>query len=305
MSLWTHESLITPVGRHRQADPALQVQIVGVGGQLLLLAALWASVGLGPIGIAAGLAFAAITCATLVHALRRTPGRRPGPADQVTLARAVLVGGVTALVADRIAMGGVLFGDILTGGMLSGGLLNGGATVGETATGVPAGEDGSALVALVLVATVALVLDAVDGQVARRTGTSSPLGARFDMEVDAFLILVLSIHLAGTVGAWVLTIGLMRYAFVLAAWPLPWLRAALPPSRMRKTVAATQGIALVVAASGVLSSIGTVTVVALALATLLWSFGRDVLWLSLHRACPGCAGAQASCRRAEARVTCD
>ena len=38
---------------------------------------------------------------------------------------------------------------------------------------------------LVALAAVALVLDAVDGRVARRTGTVSPFGARFDMEVDA------------------------------------------------------------------------------------------------------------------------
>ena len=45
---------------------------------------------------------------------------------------------------------------------------------------------------LVAVGTVALVLDWVDGQVARRTHAESAFGARFDMEVDAFLILVLS-----------------------------------------------------------------------------------------------------------------
>ena len=37
------------------------------------------------------------------------------------------------------------------------------------------------------------VLDAVDGHVARRTGTATAFGARFDMEVDAFLIVVLSV----------------------------------------------------------------------------------------------------------------
>ncbi len=41
--------------------------------------------------------------------------------------------------------------------------------------------------ALVALASAALVLDAVDGQVARRTGTATALGARFDGEVDAFL----------------------------------------------------------------------------------------------------------------------
>ena len=72
---------------------------------------------------------------------------------------------------------------------------------------------------------MALALDAVDGWVARRTGTVSALGARFDMEVDAFLILVLSGYVAPTLGGWVLAIGLMRYAFVAAGWVLPWLRA--------------------------------------------------------------------------------
>ena len=67
--------------------------------------------------------------------------------------------------------------------------------------------------ALVGLAVVALVLDGVDGWVARRTGTVSALGARFDMEVDAFLILVLSVYVAGSVGPWVLAIGAARYAF--------------------------------------------------------------------------------------------
>ena len=71
---------------------------------------------------------------------------------------------------------------------------------------------GSAYAAMVGLAVVALVLDGVDGWVARRTGTVSALGARFDMEVDAFLILVLSVYVAGSVGPWVLAIGAARYA---------------------------------------------------------------------------------------------
>ena len=45
----------------------------------------------------------------------------------------------------------------------------------------------------VVIGTVAALLDIVDGLVARRTGTSSPWGARFDMEVDAALIMTLSL----------------------------------------------------------------------------------------------------------------
>ena len=67
---------------------------------------------------------------------------------------------------------------------------------------------------LVALAAVALALDFVDGQVARRTGTTSRLGARFDGEVDAFLILVLSVYVAPSAGAWVLAIGAARYAFL-------------------------------------------------------------------------------------------
>ncbi|HVW43858.1 MAG TPA: CDP-alcohol phosphatidyltransferase family protein [Amycolatopsis sp.] len=152
------------------------------------------------------------------------------------------------------------------------------ALVGGVIALVVSGVDGPALVGL---ASVALLLDAVDGQVARRTGTVSALGARFDMEVDAFLILVLSVHVAFSAGGWVLVIGAMRYAFVAAGWFASWLRAPLPPSYARKTVAAVQGIALVVA--GVLPPAGAIAVSASALAALVWSFGRDVLWLHYHR----------------------
>jgi phosphatidylglycerophosphate synthase len=126
---------------------------------------------------------------------------------------------------------------------------------------------------------VALILDGVDGKVARRTGTSSALGARFDMEVDAFLILVLSVYVSMSLGPWVLLIGGMRYAFVAVARVLPWLNGELPSSMARKTVAALQGIALLVAASSLLPEVANVAVVAVALASLVWSFGRDVLWL--------------------------
>jgi phosphatidylglycerophosphate synthase len=126
---------------------------------------------------------------------------------------------------------------------------------------------------------VALVLDAVDGKVARRTGTVSPVGARFDMEVDAWLILVLSVYVAGIVGPWVLAIGAMRYAFVAASWVLPWLRGPVPPSYVAKAVAAVQGVVLVVAAAQLLPDPVTVALVATALALLAWSFGRTVLLL--------------------------
>jgi phosphatidylglycerophosphate synthase len=215
---------------------------IGVVAQAALLAALGATVGLGPAGWAAGGAFAVGLWLLLGRGLRRSGLRAFGPANQVTLARAVLTGGVTALVADGFTRP------------------------------VP-------VAAVAVLATVALVMDGVDGQVARRTGTASVFGARFDMEVDAFLILVLSVAVAADLGPWVLAIGALRYAFVAAAWALPWLRGPLPPRFARKAVAAVQGVVLAVAVAGVLPAALTVVAVAAALAALCWSFGRDVFGL--------------------------
>jgi phosphatidylglycerophosphate synthase len=220
------------------------VPTVAVAVQVLWLALLNAFLGLGPVGWLAGVAYAVTVSSVLTRALGRS--RSLGPADHVTLFRSTLTGCVFALVADTVRAPA-------PGALLAG------------------------------IAAVALALDGVDGQVARRTGTASPLGARFDMEVDAFLILVLSIFAAGSAGLWVTAIGAARYAFVAASVPLPWLTAPLPPSLARKTVAALQGITLTVVAVGLLPHPVALAAAALALAALAWSFGRDIVWLHARR----------------------
>ncbi|MDS1271296.1 CDP-alcohol phosphatidyltransferase family protein [Lipingzhangella sp. LS1_29] len=222
--------------------------IVVVAGLPALLAGVWGTVGLGPVGWLCGLAYGVVLFTLLFG--RPTAGRRLGPADRITLARALLVGGVTALVMDRLG-------------------------------------DAAPPELLVPLAGVALLLDAVDGPVARHTSTTSATGARFDMEVDAFLLLVLSLHAAAMLGPWVLAIGLMRYAFVAAGWFLPVLRAPLPFSRARQWVAATQGIVLVATGTAVLPVATAAALVAGALALLMWSFGRDVAWLLGRSRCLG------------------
>jgi phosphatidylglycerophosphate synthase len=177
---------------------------------------------------------------------------RLGPADKVTLVRAVLTAGVAGLAAVSVV-------------------------------------SGRAFPAAALLAAVALPLDAVDGWVARRTGTCSERGARFDMEVDAVLILVLSVLLIRPLGAWVLVAGLMRYAFGLAGLVLPWLTAPLPVRRSRKVVAAAQGIVLAVAVGAVLPGVVAGGAVVVAIGALAWSFARDVAWL----AASGAAGPNA------------
>ncbi|WP_320779317.1 CDP-alcohol phosphatidyltransferase family protein [Streptomyces sp. CRN 30] len=232
----------TALDRTYEVWPVQQETAAGAGAQVAVLAVLGAATGLGPAGWLTGLVFALATWAVLSRAVHRARPAAFGPANRVTLGRAVLVGGVTALVADSF-------------------------------------RDAPPVSLLVGLTAVALLLDGVDGRVARRTGTSSALGARFDMEVDAFLILVLSVYVSLSLGPWVLLIGAMRYVFVAAARVRPWLTAPLPPSTARKTVAALQGVLLLVAACGLLPHAVNAALVLLALAALTWSFGRDVRWL--------------------------
>lgn len=135
------------------------------------------------------------------------------------------------------------------------------------------------------VAGLALALDGADGWLARRAGLVSRFGARFDMEVDAAMALVLSLHvLVGTaLGPEVLLLGLARYGFVAAGLALPWLRADLPPSLGRKTVCVAQLAALILLQTPLPTETQAVWLTRLTVLALLWSFGRDILWLQGRR----------------------
>ena len=211
-------------------------------GGCVLLVPVGVVVPLAPPAWAAGIGYLVVSTLLLTVALRRRRAERFGAANVVTATRSMLVGVVTAMVVASFW-----------------------------------GEASAAL--FVSIVAVALALDGVDGYVARRTGSESELGARFDMEVDAFLLLVLSVYVAPFVGWWVLIIGLLRYGFVAAGWVLPFMRATLPPRYWRKVVTAASGIALAVVASQLLPLGANVLVVVTALALMLESFGRDVFWL--------------------------
>ena len=217
----------------------------GLLSQLALLAALALSVGLDAPGWGVGAAYA-VTVSVLLSAGVRRQGRGFGPGDWVTQLRAVLVGGAAALVADSF-------------------------------TGfVP-------LPLLVVFASLTILLDAADGWLARTTRTTSELGARFDMEVDAFLILAMSVYVAPRMGWWVLLLGLARYLFLAANWFLPWLRASSPPRYWSKVVAVVQGVVLTVAAEDVLPRPVVLGALLVALVLLAESFGRQTWWLWRYR----------------------
>jgi phosphatidylglycerophosphate synthase len=231
--------------------PAIRLAtILGMLATAALLGVVSATAGLGVAGWIAGLATGSAATALLVTARMRSDQPSILPADWVTLTRALLIAGVAGLVADS-------FGRPVS------------------------------ITALVTLSSIALALDAVDGQVARRTGTATPLGARIDGEVDAFLILLLSIAVSQDYGGWVLVIGVARYALLLAGWLIPWLAAPLPPRYWRKVVAAVQGVVLTVAVSGLLDRRTGMIAVAAALLLLAESFGHDVIWLYRTGAGPG------------------
>ena len=167
-----------------------------------------------------------------------------GPANQLTLVRAVLAAGLAIL-------------------------------VGQPATPTLAWS-------VVFIATVAALLDGVDGWVARRTGTVSAFGTRFDMETDAALIFVLAILVSqyGKAGAWVVLSGLLRYIFVAAGWLWPWMRAPLASSLRGRMICVVQIVALIVAMAPTVMPPTSSVVAAVALLALSYSFLVDThrLW---------------------------
>ena len=236
-----------PEGVAEKLDGQLGRQLsTALVGEALLLGVLAMTAGVGLAGVLAAAVYAVVLCLLLARAAG-PDARSLGPASLVTLSRAVLVGGITAQVVDGFATGGVR---------------------------VPL---------LVVLATIALILDGVDGQVARRTNTVTALGARFDIEVDTFMLLVLSAHIAPALGVWVLAIGLMRYAWVAARWPLPWLGTPVPTRHSAKAVAVLQAALLILASSQLIPTTSAVGLLAVALGLLVWSFGHDAIWLWRRR----------------------
>lgn len=175
------------------------------------------------------------------------PLDRFGGANQVTLARV----GIVALIS----------------GLIGGSSLN--ATQGWFTA---------------ILAGLALLLDGVDGWLARRHGMVSAFGARFDMETDALLILVMALLLyqSSKAGVWVLLSGLMRYGFVALGLLWPWLNQSLPPSKRRQTICVIQSIALAVCLTPVVVPPYSWLAAASALLLLIISFAIDIVWLARH-----------------------
>ena len=230
-----------------------------VGGLVLLALAVLAGAGRTRITatLAGALIYAIIVSMMLRGLKSHAPHARFGVANRVTLLRAGI-----ATVLAAIAIEG------LAGGY-------NGLGLGMVGTG-------SAWTWAVVSAAIAgLALDGVDGWLARRLELTSAFGARFDMEVDAFSVLALSmlVMVSGRAGGWVLLIGLMRYIFIGLGWIWPALSAPLPPSFRRQAICVLTTIVLLISLLPAMRAPGAGILLGSALAALAWSFGVDTLTL--------------------------
>lgn len=242
-----------------------------------------------------------------IHPFRLAASRRGRPAGTVPAQiAATALGGLALIAASRGVLAGSAAG---TAAAMAAFLLVCGAALGAMRRGYPHDRIGGCNVVTLLraglvcallmplvagrpagwavagVAGLALVLDGLDGRLARRSGLASRFGARFDIEVDAALALVLALHvIAGTaVGAEILVLGLARYAFEAAGLVWPWLRADLPDRRWRKAICVIQIVTLILLQTPLPPRDLAIDLARLAAVLLAASFAVDVAWLYRHR----------------------
>lgn len=130
-----------------------------------------------------------------------------------------------------------------------------------------------------------VVLDSVDGALARRTDSTTDLGTRLDMAFDTvgFLVAPLVGVAWGRLPVWFLALSAARYLYRGGRW---WRRRRgrpvgdLPQSRARRPLAGFQMVFITVALWPVVPAAVVETAAAVALAPSLLVFARDYLAVS-------------------------
>lgn len=221
--------------------------IANVVGLVAVIFLAWAARAAWPLSelypLKAGALFAIVVAFTMILLHDNHPFARYGPANQITTVRAVLVVLVAGLIGEpRLP------------------------AVATWAAGLG-----------VMVA----MLDGMDGWLARRSRMASDFGARFDMEVDALLVMALAIlawrH--DKAGAWVVMSGLLRYLFLAAGWWWRWVQRPLPPTLRRQAICVVQILVLVLVMVPAVTPPASTLLAAGALGALCSSFLIDILWL--------------------------
>jgi phosphatidylglycerophosphate synthase len=236
--------------RWHAPDTPLRTSVIRASalGLLVVIALAWAGrawLQLGPLYPAK---VAAVFAATMAIAFGFVGDHHPylrfGPANHVTMIRAMLATLVASLIGEPAI-----------------------ARVAAAATAA---------------AVLMIVLDGVDGWLARRSRMTSAFGARFDVETDALLVMAMSLLVwqHGKAGAWALLGGMMRYAFVMAGYWLRWMARPLRPTRRAKTISVCHMVGVSVALAPIVAHPLSAIAVGSTVIALSWSFAVDVrrLW---------------------------
>jgi Phosphatidylglycerophosphate synthase len=209
---------------------------------------------IAPTALAGSLLVAGVLSAELLVSLRRHPAPpRVGIANLLTLLRGLLIGALVLYVI---------------GGPLQ----------------LP-------VVGAVLLYGTASALDALDGPIARYRAETSAVGADLDQAVDSlgFVLAPLAAIALGALPVYYLALSAARYVYLAAVW-LRRLRgravAPLPPSRVRRPLAALQMLFITLALAPPVPAALTLTLAPLALAPSLLIFGRDYLVVAGHLRTP-------------------
>lgn len=131
-----------------------------------------------------------------------------------------------------------------------------------------------------------ILLDFLDGYLARRTGTTTVLGRTLDVEFDALGLLVAPLLAVryGQLPLWYLAVGVARYLFVGGIRIRQWRSlpvVPLPPSRVRRVLAVLQMLVVSGSLLPIFQPPLTTVVATVAMIPFLAGFFQD--WLAVTR----------------------
>ena len=128
---------------------------------------------------------------------------------------------------------------------------------------------------------ISLTLDGLDGYLARFLNQTSKFGARFDLETDTLLLLVLSFSLYINMNAnlSVFLIPLYRYVFFILQIKFKWLEFSLPKSIRRSFICFFVTFLLIICHLPYLTAYLIGTLINFSILLITFSFLEDIIWL--------------------------
>ena len=133
----------------------------------------------------------------------------------------------------------------------------------------------------IILALISLLLDGLDGFIARRYNDTSKFGELFDQESDNFLMFVLSIslYINKDIGLYVFLIPAYRYIFITLMTKYSWLKNTLPDSILRKSVCVMTTLLMIISHEVYFNEFIFNFIINLALFIITFSFSKDIIWL--------------------------